>query len=176
MSPHESQALLKLILKAAPLWERMDGTPSDDHCANGSIVERRVRRWQAVMGGTDPLARRLAPKSLRDMLPALAESSSPVNCSVIPEWAVTLRLVIAEARRSNLNSSVSANSTHREQDDRPLPFEEVFAPFVAVARERLRNAANYHAHGLKSIGRHRVRATTAGAYQLCRTPCACRRL
>jgi class II lanthipeptide synthase len=75
------------------------------------------------------------------MLPALAESSSPVIRSVIPDWAVTLRLVIAETRRSTLNSSVLANSTHREPNNRPLPFEDVFAPFVAVARERLRNVA-----------------------------------
>jgi type 2 lantibiotic biosynthesis protein LanM len=95
------------------------------------------------MGGPDLLERRLAPASSDDLRPFLGESASFKPGPGIPDWALTLHLVFEEALRSRSGRCFDKDDVHAKDSGRPLPFEEVLQPFIAIARERLRNAAGF---------------------------------
>ena len=66
--------------------------------------------------------------------PALASADQPM-----PGWASTLGLVLDAARRENFGPG--PETIRDRAHERPLPFEETFRPFLAVAQDGLEDAA-----------------------------------
>lgn len=131
-------------------------TPSGDEPYDARLAERRIQQWQAVVGGAGALERRLVPRSANDFRSVLGESSSFEPIRTIPDWALTLDLVLDEARCSRGRQCCDKEQAQAERSRRTLPFEEVLQPFVAVADELLRNAAGFTLAVLGPLARSAV--------------------
>jgi type 2 lantibiotic biosynthesis protein LanM len=135
------QDLVEIIERASTVDERLSGDFSPIG-GDEALVDERLEAWCRALGkgDWDRLERRLAwdGLDLETIRPALGpvrlrDGSSP------PEWAEllaeALRLAPPE-RREEAGDAWPAEMGFLDAED-PLPFEELLAPFVLVARDRL---------------------------------------
>ena len=133
------QDLVEIVERASTVEERLGGDFSPTG-GNEAVVDKRLEAWCQALGkgDWDRLERRLAwdGLDLETVRPAL----SPVRLrdgAALPEWSLllaeALRLAPPERRE---DEAWPAQMGFLDAED-PLPFEEVLAPFVLVARERL---------------------------------------
>ncbi|MBW4574204.1 MAG: type 2 lantipeptide synthetase LanM family protein [Aphanothece sp. CMT-3BRIN-NPC111] len=130
--------LASIVAKASFLWERLDPEHFivDKEQANEPEINRRLERWcQAVaQGNKDILQKRLQWQGLDldRVRPWLGTVRFIANQS-LPGWAETLRQIMQKATEFNpeLESFLPTNP------EKPIPFEDVFLPAIAVARQQL---------------------------------------
>ena len=134
------RALVEIVERASTLDERLgdDFVPSEG--GDAALIDRRFEAWSRALGRGDRLRRRLAhdgldPKTIRSAL-------GPVRLregARLPEWsgllAEALSLALPEPK-DETNEAWPADMGFLDAED-ALPFEEVLAPFVLVACERL---------------------------------------
>ena len=136
------QDLVEIVERASTLEERLSGDFVPVEGADAALVDERLEAWCQALGrgDWDRLERRLAwdgldPETVR---PALGHVRLREGAS-LPEWsgllAEVLRLVPPE-RREEADDVWPAEMGFLDAED-ALPFEEILAPFVLVARERL---------------------------------------
>jgi type 2 lantibiotic biosynthesis protein LanM len=135
------QDLVEIIERASTVDERLSGDFSPIG-GEEAFVDERLEAWCRALGkgDWDRLERRLAWDGLD--LETIRPALGPVrlrNGASLPEWAEflaeALRLAPPE-RREEAGDVWPAEMGFLDAED-PLPFEEVLAPFVLVARHRL---------------------------------------
>jgi type 2 lantibiotic biosynthesis protein LanM len=126
------------VARALPIWDREllgeSGTDTAD-------ADRRMRRWRRVLGGRGPLARRLGAMSIDDALPMLADPPPAVDAAALPEWAQTLAAALGAASGAARAPGSAGGGDASAPGEQTLPFEPVFAPFLAAAVARLQREA-----------------------------------
>ncbi|HEX5848037.1 MAG TPA: type 2 lanthipeptide synthetase LanM family protein [Rubrobacter sp.] len=151
------QDLVEIVERASSVDERLgdDFVPAADG-GSAEAVDRRLEAWSQALGrgDEDRFRRRLAwdgldPESVRPVL-------GPVRLREgvrLPEWsgliAEVLRLAPPE-RQDGAEEAWPEELSFLDAED-VLPFEEILAPFVLVARERLAGRAAAYG-GLLSAG------------------------
>ena len=131
---------MEIVERASTLDERLgdDFVPAEG--GDAALVDERLEAWSQALGREDRLRQRLAwegldPETIR---PALG----PVRLregARLPKWsgllAEALSLALPELK-DEANEAWPADMGFLDTED-VLPFEEILAPFVLVARERL---------------------------------------
>ena len=140
--PRGTAVLEEIVARATPLHERLaagwQAAPAEGRGAADRDADRELlARWRdrAAAGDRAAFERRLAWSGWRpaDAERCLAPGRPPPGAPA-PGWASTLREICRLAR------SEDAGRLPEPPPDRgrPIPFEELFAPHVTVARRRLR--------------------------------------
>jgi type 2 lantibiotic biosynthesis protein LanM len=132
--------LVEIIERASTIDERLgdDFVPAES--GDAALAERRLEAWSQALGkgDWDRLRRRLAwdgldPESVRPALgPVCLREGVP-----LPEWSKLLAEVLRLAPTERQEDEAWPTEMGFLDAEDALPFEEVLAPFVLVARERL---------------------------------------
>jgi type 2 lantibiotic biosynthesis protein LanM len=142
IEPISEQDLVGIVERASTVDERLgdDFVPAEG--GDAALVDERLEAWSQALGSGDRerLQRRLDWDGLdqEKVRPALG----PVRLrkgAALPEWAGLLVEVLRLAppeRQEGADGLWPAGMDFLDTDD-ALPFEEILAPFVLVARERL---------------------------------------
>lgn len=136
--------LIKIVERASTIAERLSvgQSPSRRHRfipdlakVNDQLISSRLDAWcQAVArGNTEKFAQRLAWDNLNvSTVSRVLGAVQLVNSQHLPAWAETLREVL------QTDLSAGDASVHRCLNPEDLvPFEEVYLPFIQVARQKL---------------------------------------
>jgi hypothetical protein len=135
--------LIEIVQRARTIVERLqDGPPRPKVELDVALVQQRLDTWCQVVAKGDWAAfqKRLAWDGLD--LETARGALAPMhldNGSPLPEWADLLDNALRLAGRSHdAGAGSHLSDLKRLQDpEQPLPFEEILAPFVLVARRRL---------------------------------------
>jgi hypothetical protein len=136
------QDLTGIVERASSVEERLSGDFVPVEGVDAALVDERLEAWCQTLGkgDWDRLERRLAWDGLDPEM--VRAALGPVRLregAALPEWsgllAEALRLAPPE-RREGTDEVWHAQLGFLDAED-PLPFEEVLAPFVLVARGRL---------------------------------------
>ena len=132
--------LVEIIERASTIDERLgdDFVPAES--GDAALAERRLEAWSQALGkgDWDRLRRRLAwdgldPESVRPALgPVCLREGVP-----LPEWSKLLAEALRLAPTERQEDEAWPTEMGFLDAEDALPFEEVLAPFVLVARERL---------------------------------------
>jgi hypothetical protein len=136
------QDLAGIVERASTLDERLGGDFVSAEGEDTGLVDARLEAWSWALGkgDRDRFRQRLAwdgldPEAVRPILGRVRLREG----TALPEWsellAEALRLAPPE-RREGTDEAWPAQMAFLEAEH-PLPFEEVLAPFVLVACERL---------------------------------------
>lgn len=140
------QDLVEIVERASTVDERLSGDFVPVEGGDVALVDKRLEAWSQALGkgDQDRFRRRLAwdgldPETVRPALgPVRLREGAP-----LPEWsellAEALRLAPPE-RQEETDEAWPPRLCFLDAED-PLPFEEVLAPFVLVARARLAKRA-----------------------------------
>lgn len=153
-----SQDLIEIVEKASTLEERLgdEFIPASEGL-DDSVVGSRLEAWRqaAAKGDRDRFLRRLAFDGLdeetarRALGPARLKDGAP-----LPGWTGILNDALKEAAVPADLAEGGGDVAERFLDAaEPLPFEDILAPFVLVARRKL-DALTGEAYGLLSSGAH----------------------
>ena len=138
------QVLADIVARASPLAERLSGAHEFEASPRSrALADRRWIQWTEVAanGDADGLRRRLAwdgldPEATRKALGAVRPRGGLLEHP--PAWVASFSACLAEAKRW------AREKTRQETPPRclfrqdPLPFEELFVPFVRHASARVR--------------------------------------
>ena len=135
-------ALQQIVETSSSLAERLHGhVVADATPGNETLVTQRLERWvqSAAAGNPDTFDRRLRwdglnPSTVRAILGHVRYKDN----QPLPAWAHTLSAVVAQAGATDPGQFHSYTALRPEA---PAPFEEIFLPFVAVARQKLTGQA-----------------------------------
>jgi type 2 lantibiotic biosynthesis protein LanM len=129
------QDLLKIVEQASTLSERLGNRFLPDEAEdNDKLIMSRLKAWCQVVaqGNPEKLAKRLVWDSLDSGTIVRILGSVRLADEQLPVWAETLR----EALQMDWETAYA--STYRcLETDKPIPFEELYLPFVHVARQKL---------------------------------------
>jgi class II lanthipeptide synthase len=143
--------LARLVAQASTLHERLgpDWQPDEAPCHgaqwDAEQAQARLANWRCLVAPDDPA--RFEQRLARDGLDASAALGR--LCAVrlrqgsLPAWADTLQQALQAAGRLGLEHAPPAQDRCTDPK-RPLPFEDVFLPFVHVARQRLAAEPDIH--------------------------------
>src|SRR5919202_6051063 len=134
--------LASIVERASTLDERLGGDFVSVGGEDAALVDARLEAWSWALGKRDQdrFRRRLAgdgldPETIRPVLGRVRLREG----AALPEWsgllAEALSLDLPELREDT-DEAWPAQRAFLEAEH-PLPFEEVLAPFVLVARKRL---------------------------------------
>ncbi|HEX7169286.1 MAG TPA: type 2 lanthipeptide synthetase LanM, partial [Rubrobacter sp.] len=139
IDPLSEQDLVEIVERASTLEERLSGDFVPVEGADAALVDERLEAWSQALGrgDRDRLGRRLAwdgldPETVR---PALG----PVRLregARLPEWSRLVAEALSLAPPELEDEAWPADMGFLDAED-ALPFEEILASFVLVARERL---------------------------------------
>jgi type 2 lantibiotic biosynthesis protein LanM len=136
--------LREIVAKAASLFERLDSDrfePCPD--VDETLLQERLDAWSRTVaeGDFEHFQRCLGWDGLD--LSTARRAVSPVALrrdAALPGWARTLQAALDLAQPST--QPIPDESAHRFlSEQNPLPFEEILAPFVLIARRELRSRA-----------------------------------
>ncbi len=136
LSPRE-EYLSDIAARSTSVAERLAGVTTSVTPADASGIANRLDAWResAAEGAGDRFQRRLAWDGLdTDSVAPLLGAVQWRNGASLPEWTHTLSATLDEAAQQ----SFEANSHAFFDSESPLPFQDVLAPFVLVARRRYR--------------------------------------
>ncbi|NJM71735.1 MAG: type 2 lantipeptide synthetase LanM [Scytonema sp. RU_4_4] len=130
------QALLKIAEQSSTLAERLGHCFVPDEAEdNKKLAMSRLKTWCQVVAQSNPekLAKRLVWDGLdsNTIVEALG-AVHLVNGQELPVWMETLREVL----QTDWDTAYASTNRCLETEN-PIPFEEVYLPFVYVAREKL---------------------------------------
>ncbi|MEI6414826.1 MAG: hypothetical protein WCP34_11285, partial [Pseudomonadota bacterium] len=127
-----------------PLWERIEQTTSlaSPSAEDLSQTEAILQRW-CKSAGLDDWA--VLEKRLRwdgwemDRIRAVLATPPRVDTAALPPWTALIEELMTTARAMSVTPSlVDAVAARCIKSDRPVPYEDVLLPAVAVARQHLR--------------------------------------
>ncbi|MCA1995469.1 MAG: type 2 lantipeptide synthetase LanM, partial [Coleofasciculus sp. S288] len=138
------QDLLKIVEQASTLTERLDvrRRPShrhrfirDETQPNEKLIASGLEAWCQVVaqGNPEKFAKRLAWDGLdSSSVASVLGDVRLANAQQLPSWAETLREALqVNGEKDDTNPSRCLNL------EKPIPFEDVYLPFVQVARQKL---------------------------------------
>ncbi|HLV97313.1 MAG TPA: type 2 lanthipeptide synthetase LanM family protein [Ktedonobacterales bacterium] len=150
-APWTLQDLRHIVNRASTLYERLAAQPDAGRCeeaawraepedpAEARRITKRLERWcQAAAGGDwQRFERRLGwdGHNLQTIRPYLG-SRFQFPADPLPAWALTLDACIRVGAEGSGERGSDAYPFLQPED--PIPFEELFAPFVVWARQQLR--------------------------------------
>ena len=160
---YTTDQLRDLAAKATSLFERLAGTvvPDPAH-SDEALIESKLVHWRGVLTSEDDydgLQRRLQmatidERACRDMLGRVCFAET----AALPSWVETLHTILQSAEPPVWAADPSAYDRCLELGT-PLPFQEIFIPFVQYARtqtqelpSRLTDQLDFAAQ--KSLERH----------------------
>jgi type 2 lantibiotic biosynthesis protein LanM len=130
--------LRQIVEQSSSLAERLqDHSGTAATPGNESLVAQRLEQWaqSAAAGHPDQFDRRLRWDGLERY--TVRAALGHVRCQdsrLLPSWTRTLSAVVAQA------GAIAPEQLHPYtalRPEAPVPFEEIFLPFVAVARQKL---------------------------------------
>lgn len=132
--------IIHIVELASSINERLDDRFVAKAESDDRFVDLRWRRWcqNVAQGDTEQFAKRLAWDGLdSDRLRSLLHKVSFSDKEGLPEWAETLKLVLQR---------IPLQESDRQFENSPVPFKEIYLPFVAYAKEQLiaRAGTSYH--------------------------------
>ena len=139
---YTTDQLRDLAAKATSLFERLTGTVVPDLAdPDEALIERRLANWRGVLTSEDDydgLQRRLQTAAIderacRDMLGSVCFAET----AALPRWAETLNTILRSAEPPAWAVDPSACDRCLEVGT-PLPFQEIFVPFVQYAHTQIR--------------------------------------
>ncbi|WP_414581495.1 type 2 lanthipeptide synthetase LanM family protein [Scytonema sp. PCC 10023] len=130
------QDLLKIVEQASTFTERLSKHfIPDDSQTNEKLIASGLEAWCQVVaqGNPEKFAKRLTWDGLdSSSIASVFGDVRLANAQQLPSWAETLREALqADWKTTNASASRCLNL------GKPIPFEEVYLPFVQVARQKL---------------------------------------
>jgi hypothetical protein len=154
-----SQDLIEIVEKASTFDERLgdEFIPTSDGL-DESVVSSRLEAWRqaAAKGDRDRFLRRLVFDGLDEETAKCALGSVRLKDSMpLPDWTGLLEDVLkaAAAIPEDWVESCGDGAKRFLDPAEPIPFEDILAPFVLVARHRLTTMTG-EAYGLLSSTAH----------------------
>ena len=130
------QNLLEIVEQASTLTERLgDRFISNESQANEKLITSRWEMWCQIVaqGNPEKFAKRLAWDGLDSSAVAMVLGAVRLaDPKQLPVWAETLR----EALQTDWQTAYTGVSRCLNSE-KPIPFEEVYLPFVYLARQKL---------------------------------------
>ena len=137
------QDLIKIVEQASTIAERLSGgrNPSRRYCfipdaaqANHKLINSRIEKWRQVVaqGNQEIFAKRLAWDGLDVDIAQVLGIVRLADAQQLPVWAETLQEVLQADMETGY-----AGTYRCLNPEAPIPFEEVYLPFVQVARQKL---------------------------------------
>jgi lantibiotic modifying enzyme len=130
------QDLLKVVESASTLTERLSKCfIPDESQTNEKLINSRLEAWCQVVaqGNPEQFAKRLAWDGLdSNSVDTVFASVRIADAKHLPVWTETLR----EALEIDWETAYAGASRCLDAE-KPIPFEEVYLPFVCVARQKL---------------------------------------
>lgn len=133
-----AEDLRDIAARATTLWERLESSLSVDD-TSADLVERRLQRWREIVADGDEalFSRYLEMEGLDAARARWALGAVRLDAeSALPAWTKTLQEVLGD-----MDAASDERSRALLDPDNPYPFEEIYLPFVAIARRRLHEAA-----------------------------------
>src|SRR5271157_4471905 len=156
--PISSEPLWEIVEQAAFLEERLGGGFLPETRAEDSEdIEQRMAAWRknCAKGDEEVFRKRLQWDGLEAVrarrLVGRVRKANPVG--EMPPWAGWLRLMI-ESSREPRDESLQKNDLASIRREQPVAFEELFYPFLRLARETLRKESGA-AYSLVAEAAHR---------------------
>lgn len=129
------QDLLKIVEQASTLSERLGDRFIPEQLQNEKLISSRMASWYKVVGQgrPDQFAKRLAWDGLDPSnISKVVGNVRLADTQQIPTWTETLK----EALQTDLNVDNLDLYCYLNPEE-PIPFEEVYLPFVEVGRQKL---------------------------------------
>lgn len=148
------QSYLNFIInKSSPLRERLSSAGVVDQTqVNYELANTRLESWcQTVATGNQTQFQKYLTwqnLDLAEVIPVLGTTNFCTNAE-IPSWAETLNKILEAALSFPSENLSNGNAEDRCYDfEHPIPFAELFLPFIAVARNqliaRVNNCADFY--------------------------------
>jgi type 2 lantibiotic biosynthesis protein LanM len=134
------ESVRTIVGRSAGLYDRIQGGYLPVDAAPEALIERRLTEWcrNAASGDQEDFDRRLAWEGLdRRNAKELLGRVTPAKDTAMPGWAGTLAEVMqAASLRAESELTASCLDPHT-----PMPFEEVFLPFVDIGWREVERCA-----------------------------------
>lgn len=139
------QDLRKIVEQASNIEERLSNcfVPNEAE-DNNKLAMSRLKTWCQLVtqGNSEKLAKRLVWDNLDvSTMVRVLGAVRLADGQQLPSWTDTLR----EALQTDWETAY-ASVYHCLEAEKPIPFEEVYLPFVHVARQKLIARANANLH------------------------------
>jgi len=130
--------LINIVEQANTIAERLEDvfilnqTPGNDNIANS-----RIANWYQLLaeGNQEKFEKRLAWDGLNlSTIRRVLGSVRLVDDKNLPAWVETFKAALEATDLGTLEGKKSYCLNH----EKPLPFEEIFLPFIYVARQKLK--------------------------------------
>lgn len=135
--------LIEIICKASTITERL-GTEFffNEYQANHAIVNSRIEKWYqgVALGSWEQFEKRLAWDGLDlSTVRRVLDHVCIANEEHLPAWGKTLNEAMQTAASISLETLEAADSGeyHFFDPQQPIPFQEIFLPFIEVAKQKL---------------------------------------
>lgn len=132
--------LIQIIEKSSTFRQRLNGKLQD---GNGhlseSVKEKKLQNWHKVItnNGATSFEKRFTWDNLNLQSAEKSLSAIKLKSGVpLPQWSHLLKDAIKKAQAVNVSSLTQEAYPFLSQTN-PLPFEEIVAPFILVAQEKL---------------------------------------
>ncbi|NMG07797.1 type 2 lantipeptide synthetase LanM [Brasilonema sp. UFV-L1] len=143
---------IKVVEKASTIAERLSsGFVFNEAQQNDGITNSKVEEWCQVVaqGNKEQLEKRLALDGLDlSKVRRVLDSVSITDKQHLPIWVKTLHEVIQATALVSLERLEEGTFQKHGflNSQKPIPFEEIFLPFIHVAKQRLiaRTGSSYH--------------------------------
>ncbi|MBD2387102.1 type 2 lanthipeptide synthetase LanM family protein [Cylindrospermum sp. FACHB-282] len=146
-----TQDLIKIVEKSSTIWERLgeNFVPQDSE-TNQELINSRLEKWCQLVakGDQQKFSQRLAWDNLdiNTVRSALGKANL-VDTVELPNWIDTLRqaMVVAGSIALEVFAETDIQKYPYIHNQKPVPFQEIFIPFIETARKKLiaRLGANY---------------------------------
>lgn len=137
------QDLIQIVERASTISERLSaGFLPDEAQVDERLINSRLEKWCQVVaqGNQEKFAKRLAWDGLdiNTVRRALGVVHLP-DRQPLPSWVETLKSAMLAADAVSLKSLKIGDSRKQRylDSEEPIPFEEVYLPFIQVARQKL---------------------------------------
>ncbi|MDZ8109465.1 MAG: type 2 lanthipeptide synthetase LanM family protein [Nostoc sp. DedQUE12a] len=136
------KSLNYIINKSSTIEERLaSGWTIDETQINKQLANTRLDSWCriAAEGNETNFTKRLAWQNLdlAQVLPVLGATKFPSSANV-PSWAETLKTILEATASFPIQNLRNSDLLDRCFDSQhPIPFEELFLPFIEIARQKL---------------------------------------
>ncbi|UKO95901.1 type 2 lanthipeptide synthetase LanM family protein [Nostoc sp. UHCC 0870] len=137
------QDLVEIVEKSSNIWERLDGRfITEDSETYQELIQTRLDKWCQIIakGNEQKFSKRLAFDKLdiNIVRSALGQVSLPDHAE-LPNWTDTLRqaMVVAGSIGGEIFDETSVQKYSYIDIQDPLPFQEIYIPFIEVAKQKL---------------------------------------
>ena len=122
------QDIIQIVERASTITERLgDNFVASKTEGDNKVINQRLQRWCQIVaqGNQEQFEKRLAWDNLDiDKVHAVLGQVNLLNKQVLPNWAQTLKTVL---QMIPLKDSQKVDS-----GEQPVPFEELYLPFIAA--------------------------------------------